>query len=261
MVGMQLAVNPTVHPDKLAHAVSMYLNNQALKRVHNCRLVKMEGGKMKSIRLIAITISALSLLVLFPSLATAETTLAIYGGQIFPNNTDVKVRVNGVSGKVTERSDFDDSYTFGTRLTYWFTDPEFEADWFGMGLDVSYYRYKDGPFDIDVDVVPITGLIMLRYPGKFIQPYIGAGGGIFISWVDERVDLSSHGLGSEHFDDTRADFGFDARAGLALKFASISIFGEGRVTYFGPNYKDNKAEIEADDFATYHLLAGIAYHF
>jgi len=216
---------------------------------------------MKSIKLIIITISALSLLVLFPRLTTAEATLGIYGGQMFPNNTDVKVEVKGVSGKVTERSDLDDSYTFGTRLTYWFTDPELNADWFGLALDVSYYRYEDGPFDIEVDVVPISGLIMLRYPGKFLQPYIGAGGGIFISWVDERVDLSSFGLGSEHFDDTRADFGFDARAGLALKFVRISIFGEGRLTYFGPNYEDSKAKVEADNFVTYHLLAGIAYHF
>ena len=139
---------------------------------------------MRSIKLIVITISALSLLILVPSLATAEGVLSIYGGAVYPNNTDVKVRVNGASGQVTERSDFDDTYTFGTRLTYWFTDPDLNADWFGMALDVSYYRYEDGPFNIDVDVVPITGLIMLRYPGKFLQPYVGVGGGIFISWVE-----------------------------------------------------------------------------
>jgi hypothetical protein len=214
---------------------------------------------LKSKRLVTIAISVLSVFFFFPSLAAGEASLGIYGGIASPSDNKLEVR-----GR-KKRPDWDENFTVGTRLAYWFVDEKYSlnAAWFGLALDLSYFQTESKNFDTDVYVVPITGLFMFRYPGKFLQPYVGVGGGFFFSYADG-ADLSSVGLGSVNYGDESRDFGFDARAGLALKFEKVSIFGEGRYTYFEPHYKDKVSGIDvhkSTDFEVYHLVLGLAYHF
>jgi len=215
---------------------------------------------MKSLRLATIAISVVSVLFLLPSLAAGETALGIYGGIASPSDHTVEI-----TGGRKEKVKWDEGYTFGARLAYWFKDEEFSvnADWFGVALDASYFQTESKDINTDMYVVPITALIMLRYPGKFLQPYIGVGGGLFVSYADG-ADLRSFGLSKADYTDTSYDVGFDARAGLALKFGQVTIFGEGRYTYFEPHYKDKVSGVDVSvttDLQVYHLVGGLAYHF
>ena len=216
---------------------------------------------MKLTRLFTIAISVLLVFFFFPILAAGETSLGIYGGIASPSDHKMKV------GESTEQEEWDEGYTVGARLTYWFIDEKYslDADWFGLALDASYFKTEADDIDLDVYVVPITALLMFRYPGDILQPYVGVGGGLFISYADG-ADFRKYGYSRANYSSDAYDFGFDARAGLAIKLWKVSIFGEGRYTYFEPHYKDKIAGTNSDisvstDMQVYHLLAGIAYHF
>ena len=118
----------------------------------------------------------------------------------------------------------------------------------------------------EIKTLPVTVLLMFRYPGEKVQPYAGIGGGVFLSQLKGDADLGSvGGSGGGSFKDYQADAGFDARAGLAVKVnEKISIFAEGRYVYFNPKYEDKingqKVTVETDAEAI-QALAGISFHF
>jgi len=222
---------------------------------------------MYSARKLAITFSVFCILALVPSFAAAELEVNLYGGVASPEKDKVTVKgyYGGFSAEASDNVKYKDGAEFGGRLTYWFTDPSINANWFGMALDVSYFQTEAKTYGADIWVVPVSGLIMLRYPGRFLQPYVGVGGGFYISHFKQNVDLTAYGLGNQTFSDTKVNAGFDARAGLQIRlFKGFGIFGEGRYTYFSPEYDDNilGAEVKVKtDSEVYHALVGIAYHF
>ena len=119
---------------------------------------------------------------------------------------------------------------------------------------------------VQVKVLPVTVLLMFRYPGEKVQPYAGIGGGVFLSHLKGDADLGFvGGSGGGSFKDYQADAGFDARAGLAVKVhKKISIFAEGRYVYFNPKYEDKfdgEKVTLSTDVESIQALAGISFHF
>ena len=218
---------------------------------------------MKYVRLLVVAFSAVSLLVMPSGFAAAEVFLDFYGGASFPEDESVKVEALGAFE--SKRVTYDTSFTLGARATAWGEHVGF--DWLGMAVDISYFAQKTdnsaAGSKTEIMVFPLTLLLMFRYPGEVVRPYVGIGGGLFISSLEQDVDLSFAGVsGSGTVKDIQADVGFDARAGLAVKVhEKVSIFGEGRYTSFRPAYSDEingvKVGVKTDS-EVFHLLGGIS---
>lgn len=226
-----------------------------------------EGGEMKRGKPLFIVILVLGLTGMAASLATAENFVDIYGGVAIP--ADENVNVHGSQGgatlETTDLVSFDEAFTVGGRVGFWYTEANPSMDYVGLALDVSYFKTEADDFGTDIYVVPISVLIMLRHPGDTFQPYLGIGGGLFISHIEQKVDLSFFGAGTGTAKDTSFDPGFDARAGLGIKVRkNITVFGEGRYTYFDPQYNDTvsgvRVKVETDS-NVFYFLGGISYHF
>ena len=187
----------------------------------------------------------------------------LYCGGVMPEDGDVDAKAEpfGVTVKDSANNvDYDNTNTFGGRAGGW----SGEYRWIGMALDFSYFKLEaDG---IDIKVFPLSLLLMLRYPGDRLEPYIGVGPGLFFS--DTKIDIQ---LGGENksFSDTAVDIGLDTRAGLAWRlFRRFAIFGEYRFTYFEGDYDDKvssagtETEVNIDTKnSVHHFLVGVSYRF
>ncbi|MFQ5896466.1 MAG: outer membrane protein [Nitrospinota bacterium] len=217
--------------------------------------------------LLVVAVLVFALLAVAPIPASAEGFGDLYLGGAFTMDEDVTVRGLGLS--VKEEVDFDTSFTLGGRIGYWFEG----SPSFGIALDVSFFQPdgEDTGIDADITVVPISALLMLRFPlqtseefpkGR-LQPYLGVGPGLFITKVEQDVTLDSVVVGD--FSDRTTDLGLDARAGLAWLFQkNFAIFAEYRFTHVEPEVKDNVAgvTVEAEtDLDTHYFLVGISYRF
>ena len=188
--------------------------------------------------------------------------VALYFGGAMPQDGDVDAKAHpfGVTLTDSAKVNYDNKFTFGGRFGYWSTD----ASWAGFALDVSYLQLDAS--GIYTDVIPVSALAMLRYPGTRLQPYIGVGPGIFFS--DIKVDTQVSGE-NKKFSDRHVDVGLDARAGLSWRFhKGFAVFGEYRFAYYKGNYDDKlsasgtttKVEIDTD-VKVHNLLFGVSYSF
>jgi len=192
-----------------------------------------------------------------------ETWFAdLYLGGVMPEDGDVDGEAVpfGVSINDSAKVDYDNTYVVGGRAGFWSPSTR----WLGLALDVSYFELEaDG---IETKVLPVSALVMLRYPGDRLQPYIGIGGGVF--FTDTEVDIQLSGE-NKNFSDTAVDFGLDTRAGLAWSlFRRFAIFGEYRFTYYKADYSDkidsggteSDVNVEIKNKVHYFLL-GFSYRF
>ena len=187
----------------------------------------------------------------------------LYLGGVMPEDSDVDGKAEPYGVTITDSAnnvDYDNTHTFGGRAGGWAQ----EFPWIGMALDFSYFKMKaEG---IDTKVFPLSLLLMLRYPGHRLQPYMGVGPGVFLS--DTKIDIQLSGQ-DKTFSDTTVDVGLDTRAGLAWRvFKSFAVFGEYRFTYFEGNYDDKvssggtKTEVKVDTKNyVHHFLVGVSYRF
>jgi opacity protein-like surface antigen len=192
-----------------------------------------------------------------------ETWFAdLYLGGAVPEDGNVNGEGSpfGVSINDSAKADYDNTYVVGGRAGFWSPSTR----WLGLALDVSYLELEaDGT---ETKVLPVSALVMLRYPGNRLQPYIGIGAGVF--FTDTKVDIQLSGENNT-FSDTAVDFGLDTRAGLAWRlFRCFAIFGEYRFTYYEADYSDkidsggaeSDVNIEIDNKVHYFLL-GFSYRF
>ena len=95
---------------------------------------------------------------------------------------------------------------------------------------------------------------VLRYPGKYFQPYVGAGLGIFHAQKrDPRSGVNQYSL--RH--------GFNAQAGMRIKATQhLAFFAEWKFNYTRFHY-DEHLPIAGSTvkYNVHHLVAGIGYHF
>jgi opacity protein-like surface antigen len=95
-------------------------------------------------------------------------------------------------------------------------------------------------------------MLRLNPKGK-VQPYVGAGPGLFITHAS--ADLGE----GVHFSDTVADLGFDGRAGIAWKVAEKwGVFTEYRFTHVKTEFSDLGISAETV-LNTHYLLAGVRF--
>ena len=212
----------------------------------------------------------------FPLTSNAEWMTGANVGFSVSDDEDVSLYANGIKQGTTQ-FDVDDSFVLGYRLGYWLES----LPWLGLSVDISYFR-PNVEFDLfcegsgpcnniqpvivresgEFDIVPISPLLMLRIPlaadenfpkGKF-QPYLAVGPSIFLSWWD-----------FNNFDDSDAQIGLDARAGIAAMVAyNIAVFAEYRYTdaefTFDEHVDGIQYKVETQ-LNTHHYTVGIFYYF
>ncbi len=229
---------------------------------------------MKQKEFFLVIFSIFCLLDIDPTQALAEGFMDIYGGEALSETAEVKASLSSSGlGFVTtkshsQRADFDSPYTFGGRVGYWLD----VFPYAGFSLDLSYFRAEDK--NADIQVVPLSLLLMLRYPlfksetfqkGR-IQPYAAIGPGFFYSHAraDFRPDLTEKIAGDSF------EIGLDIRAGLAWQLHKHwAIFGEYRYTDFKVDFTNRDLlfglaggeESLKTKLKTNHFLMGISYRF
>jgi opacity protein-like surface antigen len=229
---------------------------------------------MKQKKFLLVIFSMFCFLAIGPAQALAEGFIDIYGGWASTRDADVDVSISSSSlGFVhteshAQKIDFGSSYTLGARAGGWFE----KLPYVGIGGDLSYFKAENETTEIHV--VPISLLLMLRYPlfksEKFrhgrIQPYVGIGPGIFLSVsnVDFRPTVPKTISG------TSFDVGLDLRAGIAWQFHKhLALFGEYRYTDFSIDLEQTDIlyglagtkETMNTQLTTNHFLIGISYRF
>jgi opacity protein-like surface antigen len=194
---------------------------------------------------------AFGFLVVLPTLASAEWFVDVYAGGAFNRH-----RVSRVGTTASVEKSYETA-TGGARFGYFFE----KEPWLGFAVDGSAFRAAK-----DVTLVPLSVLIMLRFPlftsqqspKGLLQPYFGIGPGVFISKADTTAAGGT-------FSDTAVDVGLDLRAGLAWPFLkNIAAFGEYRLTHVEPEYDGQAGGVPAKfetRARTHHVLGGISIRF
>lgn len=195
---------------------------------------------------IRTTISIITfMLTLVPDIASAEGFVDLYGGLALGHSADAAHQNFGDPssfppvplGSTTKKLSFDSSGTIGVRGGYWFEG----LPGLGLAADLSYFQRK-AP-GADIDLVPLSLLVMLRYPmltseqfpkGQ-LQPYVGIGPGLFYSHTS--VDFGPP-FGSVNHGSFFGDVGFDGRAGVAWELHKrFAIFLEYRFAHVNLDYE------------------------
>jgi len=199
--------------------------------------------------------------------ACAEWFADFYSGAVFWVDPTIHVDVgNGAISGNRGRSVAD--FTIGGRFGYWLRP----VPWLGFALDTSYYQLHadakspSAPIqEAKLQIVPITPLVMARlpllesseYPTGRLQPYLGAGPGIF--WHRRKFDLQS----GDRTDDDTVDVGADVRAGVAWSFTPHwGIFAEYRFNYFTTSADRDVEAVDIHAHADLYIhsaLAGVRF--
>lgn len=212
--------------------------------------------------------------------ARAEGFVDLRAGGSLSLNADETVTVGPMDNVSAQTASAKTGFEFGVTLGlgggYWLDS----LPWLGFALDLGYFKSnEDATADpLKLDVFPISGLVMLRYPflksdtypaGR-LQPYLGIGPAGFVSTAE--LEPKNLGLAGK-LNDTSADVGFYAQLGIKYHFEipgmpgkSYGLFVEQGFTRFDPSaYKDVvdtvPIEIDLDPLNTWHTTAGLAFHF
>jgi opacity protein-like surface antigen len=206
--------------------------------------------------------------------ARAEGFVGFRVGGAFTPDTDGSATIGGEaspSGSI----EFKPGVSVGIRGGYWLDS----VPWLGFALDLSYFNPEEDVSlsPLELDVFPISALLMLRYPllksaayprGR-LQPYAGVGPGAFVTKA--KLKLREVGAPGD-FSDTTVNAGVDVRGGAQFRFTGqdspggLAIFLEYRFTYFEPSdFKDDiggvPIELELDELGTHHIAAGVSWYF
>lgn len=192
--------------------------------------------------------------------ASAEMYVA---GQAGVNFAD---RINSIGGTGPQAGvpdldpapnpDFDlqNSITYGAKLGYF---PG--HSWIGIEGEVlnttPHIKQLDSDPGIHMRVTTVGANVIARYPGRTLQPYIGAGIGAAIAHIGETATVQS---------DTSVATAWNVLAGLrAFITPTIAVFGEYK--YTGATLKFDQAFGSDGGFSgnyrAQHVLGGLSYHF
>lgn len=214
-----------------------------------------------------LKVQLLITLFMMPPGVIADAFLDVYLGGSDSRAENNYFKINGVV--VRDLDETEGSLELGMRMGYWSEN----NPWFGLAVDMSVFEPESSELFIfdyfnGLGVIPISTLLMLRppFPGSRIQPYLGAGPGIFITEIRNiRVTKT---LYSDLMEDSSVDVGIDARAGITFLFSQYSgdsgIFLEYRYTEFSPALKNltNMGQVKYHPtIRTNHLVLGVTLQF
>ena len=192
----------------------------------------------------------------------AEKYVAVFGGVTLPADATSNKGIDGLSGVALSDLDLARSGVVGLKAGVF---PMGERSWIGMETEFFYTNphvkeqnvTATGPGGSitatfpgsHVRVATLAFNLLVRYPGTVIQPYLGAGFGLFWGRV-------SGGLGTAS--DTSP--GFNGLAGLKIRLMKhLAAFGE---------YKYNRATFDFGGdvnvgtlYQAHHLVGGVAFEF
>jgi opacity protein-like surface antigen len=192
----------------------------------------------------------------------AEAFIDLYGGASFTQSRRMTVERFFASEVATRKVSYDGGFVIGARGGAW-------LDWFGLGLDFSYFRAAGDLADIDVFSNSV--LVMARaplmktdeFPDGQLQPYVMVGPGFFFAdtHTDFRPDVSVP-VAAFSFDDV----GIDLRAGAAWRLpGGFAVFSEYRFTWFNLHADDgfgsSGTEFISSTLATHHIIGGLSIRF
>jgi hypothetical protein len=216
-----------------------------------------------------------------PATARAEGFVDFRIGGAVTQDTDAMIKVGpvgdppqtfGGSGPI----EFTAGVSIGIRGGYWLES----IPYVGFALDLSFFNPEEdvSQLPLKLQVYPISGLLMLRYPllkdsdyprGR-LQPYAGVGPSAFVTTA--KMDIPDPV--PENFTDSTVDLGLDVRGGVNFHFTrpnwpgeSLAIFLEYRFTHVKPsNFKENVAgllpvELGIDQLDSHHITAGVGWYF
>lgn len=198
--------------------------------------------------------------------ARAEGFLDLYIGGAFTADGDTVVNPASLATLGLGATSYGNSFSAGMRGGYWFDS----LPWLGLAGDVSYFKPDAAVFFFspDIDVVPLSALLMLRaplwrsdeFPNGRLQPYGGIGPGLFISTFYESLPFAGG-----DFEDTQLDAGLDLHAGAeVLALPWLGVFLEYRFTWVEPEWQDTVGGVSTtvrSELATHHVQAGVGFHF
>lgn len=225
---------------------------------------------MRRIASMPTALLALVLLLTLAPGADAETFLDVYAGYSLTRDSDIDTRLDG-----TERSfqdvEFDDSFTVGGRLGYWFGVVPF----LGLALDVSYFRPDIGAQgvststgdrfrlgDTDLHVVGVGPQVLVRLPLPVVKPYVFAGPAVFVTVADASGE--TFGVPGDH---TGADASVGLKAGAGVRFlffGFVGVFAEYQFTRFSPEFEFRSGGVRQKvetDIETHHAVVGATIQF
>jgi len=217
---------------------------------------------VRFLRLLGVATALATLGVAAP--ASAEWFADLYSGVVVWVDPTIHVDVGGVSREKSKDTTIAD-LTIGGRFGYWLHP----LPWLGFALDTSYYQLDVTPKnaknlflqDAKLQVIPITPMVMARlpllesseFPTGQLQPYIGAGPGIFLH--HRKVDFQN----GDRIRNETVDVGADVRAGVAWRFTPLfGIFAEYRFNYFSESAGGNIAAGRFDAHTNVYINSGLA---
>jgi hypothetical protein len=224
-------------------------------------------GTVMMVRWIAFSSAALSVICLALP-AEAEWYAAAALGAVIPHNLTNNEGSGSVFGFPTDGLKFTDislssGFAVDGKAGYFFQ----RAPWLGLEAEVLVSRPKakaqtfSGQSHLifvegtvtggDARVIAPALNVILRYPGKRLQPYIG--GGPMIAFI-------------KTFDggDTSSEIGFNVLGGIRLLLGQrVGIFAEGK--YMRAGYSSDHGLAPAlnikGDYSASHILVGTSFHF
>ncbi|MFZ1803999.1 MAG: outer membrane beta-barrel protein [Nitrospira sp.] len=197
-----------------------------------------------------------------PSFVSAEMYVAGQAGVNFADRINSIAGTGPLAGAPGSFEDFDlqNSITYGGKVGYFHGH-----SWYGIEAEVLHAtpHIKSLPRTATLDEVPgihfrltTVGInFIARYPGRTLQPYVGAGVGAAIAHIGDTTTVRS---------DTDVAVAWNVLVGLrAFITPKIAVFGEYKHT--GATLKFNQAFGDLGGFSGNYraqlLLGGLSYHF
>ncbi len=168
--------------------------------------------------------------------AQAELFVDLYAGRA--ETADATLTFSGPF-TLDGEAEFDKDDIYGVRIGGYFDDMKV----LGLAVDVSSFEAEAG--SLDIDLVPVSLLVMLRvplftdtkFPNGLLQPYIAAGPSA--AFYEFEVDLRP--FLNEEVSDYDVDGGWDIRAGLAVSLSpNLALFGEYRHTRYEIDFSETE---------------------
>ncbi len=191
-----------------------------------------------------------------PDMAHAEWYVAGNAGVNFADRLMNITGTGGLEGVTPRDPNFDlaNSISYGGKLGYF---PQHY--WIGIEGEIlhttPHIKSLDNDPGIHLRLTTVGVNLIVRYPGRTFQPYVGIGGGLAIARIGDTPTVQS---------DTTVAGGWNVLAGLrAFVTPHIAIFTE---------YKYTEARLQFDQafgavggfegtYTAQHALAGLSYHF